>query len=148
MANPQPDNVPSPHEWRQSVIPDELPVLESDLTDDQWYAVSGLLCRPPQPTRGRPQEIDLRALLNGILYHHSRNCSWRNVPKRYGTRSSLNNYYHRWSQDGTLHRVAVRLRIAELQPLHDELMWLHRYDAKLSLKATSRTADKSLSPVG
>ncbi|WP_164104242.1 transposase [Candidatus Laterigemmans baculatus] len=146
MADSQSDDRPSPYAWRQSVIPDELPILESDLTDDQWHAVSGVLRRPHQPTPGRPQEIDLRAVLNGILFRHAKNCSWRNVPEKYGTRSSLHAYFRQWSEDGTLHRVAVRLRIAELKPLHDELMWLYTYDERLR-RTRTRPADSSV-PLG
>jgi hypothetical protein len=39
---------------------------------------------PPQPLRGRKRSDDRRTL-NGILYVLQTDCSWRNLPRRYGS---------------------------------------------------------------
>ena len=50
----------------------------SDLTDEQWDVLFPAL--PPARTGGRPRTVDLREVINGILYVLRAGCSWRMVP--------------------------------------------------------------------
>jgi hypothetical protein len=40
----------------------------TDLTDDQWTVIEPLVTPPPSPYGGRPAEIDLRAIVNALIY--------------------------------------------------------------------------------
>ena len=52
----------------------------SDVTDAQWALVEPLLARPRRADgRGRPREVDLRAVVNAILYRLREGCRWRSL---------------------------------------------------------------------
>jgi hypothetical protein len=51
----------------------------SDLTDEEWSEVKGLI--RPAKRGGRPRDIDVREVLNGILYVLRTGCQWRYVPR-------------------------------------------------------------------
>ena len=50
----------------------------SDLTRTQWKTLKRLL--PPAKPGGRPRSVDLREVLNGILYIVRGGCAWRMMP--------------------------------------------------------------------
>ena len=72
----------------------------SDLTDEEWSCINGSI--PPAKSGGRPREIDLREILNGIMYVLSTGVQWRYIPKDLPPRSTLHDYFQRWHDDGTL----------------------------------------------
>jgi transposase len=82
----------------------------SDLTDDEWALVEPLI--PPAKGGGRPREVDLRGVMNGIMYVLSTGCQWRAVPKDLPARSTLFDYLDLWSWDGTLDRIHHVLYVA------------------------------------
>jgi putative transposase len=71
----------------------------TDLTDDQWQQVAQLLSA--SAALGRPRKLDLREVVNAILYLLHFDCGWRGLPARFPNRSSVRTYYDRWRQDGT-----------------------------------------------
>ncbi len=53
----------------------------SDLTDAEWALIEQFL---PVPAKvGRPRKIDLRKLVEAILYMASTGCQWRAIPKSF-----------------------------------------------------------------
>jgi len=50
----------------------------SDLTDDEWALVGPLI--PPAKRGGRQREVDVREVLDGILYVLATGCQWRALP--------------------------------------------------------------------
>ena len=50
----------------------------SDLTDEQWELLSPLL--PAAKPGGRPRTVELREILNAILYVLRTGCAWRMLP--------------------------------------------------------------------
>jgi transposase len=75
----------------------------SDLTDGEWELVSSLI--PPAGHGGRHRSVDVRAVLNGILYVLETGCQWRHLPKDLPPRSTVHGYLHLWAWDGTLERI-------------------------------------------
>ena len=51
----------------------------SDLTDAEWALVEGLIA--PGKRGGRWRTVDLREVVNGLMYVLSTGCQWRAVPK-------------------------------------------------------------------
>jgi transposase len=49
--------------------------------------------------------VDVREVLNGLMYVLSTGCQWRAIPKDLPPRSTVNYYFCRWQHDGTLDRV-------------------------------------------
>jgi len=76
----------------------------SDLTDAQWA-----LIRPLLPIAhwgpGRPIELDMRRVVNAILYIAKTGCQWANLPKDYPNPNSVYYHFNRWSEDGTWEEV-------------------------------------------
>ena len=51
----------------------------SDTTQAEWLLLSFFL--PPPCRVGRPREVDLRVVMNAILYILMTGCQWRLLPK-------------------------------------------------------------------
>ena len=75
----------------------------SDLTDAEWSHIAGLI--PPGKRGGGKRRVDLREVMNGIMYVLSTGCQWRAIPKDLPPRSTLFDYLDLWSWDGTLERI-------------------------------------------
>ncbi len=72
----------------------------SDLTDQEWELLQKFL--PSQRKgRGRPLELDLRAVVNAINYLVRTGCQWDDLPKEYPNRNSVYYHYRKWKNDGT-----------------------------------------------
>jgi putative transposase len=97
---------------------EEAPAMErqrypSDLSDAQWKLLAPLL---PAPRRsGRPRTIDLREILNAILYLLRTGCAWRQLPHDLPPWGTVHAYYRRFRLDGTWARGhdALRPRVRE-----------------------------------
>src|SRR5215475_9603481 len=81
----------------------------SDLTDDEWAHVAALI--PPAKRGGNRRHVDVREVMNGIMYVLSTGCQWRAIPKDLPPRSTLFGYLDLWSWDGTLDRIHHALYI-------------------------------------
>jgi putative transposase len=71
----------------------------------------------PRPCRiGRPREVDLRAVMNAILYILATGCQWRALPKDFPPRSTVQYYFYLWRDQRIwlrINRVLVgRARLA------------------------------------
>src|SRR6266704_2841623 len=75
----------------------------SDLTDDEWAHVEPLI--PPAKRGGNKRHVEVREVMNGIMYILSTGCQWRAIPKDLPPRSTLFDYLDLWSWDGTLGRI-------------------------------------------
>lgn len=81
----------------------------SDLTDAEWALVEPLI--PPAKRGGRRREVDVREVLNGLLYVLSTGCQWRAVPKDLPPKSTLFSYFDLWNWDGTLGLIHQELYV-------------------------------------
>ena len=75
----------------------------SDLTDDEWGLVEPLI--PPGKTGGGKRRVNMREVVNGLLYILSTGCQWRAIPKDLPPKSSVYDYFDLWTYDGTLERI-------------------------------------------
>jgi transposase len=83
----------------------------SDLTDAQWALVEPLVVRPPRADgRGRPREVDLREVVNAVLYVLHEGCRWRALPHDFPAWETVYWYFAKWTRDGTLVRIQDELR--------------------------------------
>jgi putative transposase len=79
----------------------------SDLTDSEWQHLQPLI-DIAAPT-GRPRELDLRQVVNAILYLNRTGCQWEMLPREIGPWSSVYYYFRKWRRDGTWERVNAAL---------------------------------------
>lgn len=80
----------------------------TDLTDEQWEMVRPLL--PKAKPGGRPRSVDLREVLDGVLYVVRGGVPWRMLPNDLPPWGTVHYYYRRWRLDGTWDRVVEVLR--------------------------------------
>src|SRR5436305_12251311 len=83
----------------------------SDLTDQQWALIEPLLPRVSRHRRpGRPREVDLREILNALVYHAREGCTWRALPHDLPPWKTVYNYFQWWDWDGTWQKILAVLR--------------------------------------
>ncbi len=75
----------------------------SDLTDEEWSYVVPLI--PPPKSGGNKRTVDVREVVNGLLYVLSTGCQWRAIPKDFPPRSTVYGYFDLWDWNGTLGRI-------------------------------------------
>ena len=86
----------------------------SDLTDGEWELVAPLI--PPAKRGGNKRTVNVREVVNGLMYILSTGCQWAAIPKDLPPRSTLHDYFDRWDYDGTLARIhhALYVKCREL----------------------------------
>ncbi len=72
-----------------------------DLTDSEWRAIERLL---PNKPRGVPRADD-RRVLNSMFWVLHPGAPWRDLPERYGPRTSCYNRFVRWRKAGIRDRM-------------------------------------------
>ncbi len=80
----------------------------SDLTDPQWDLVKDLL--PAAKSGGRPRQVDLREVVNTLLYQVRTGCQWEYLPHDLLPKSTVWDYFVAWQKDGTWQQVVDTLR--------------------------------------
>ena len=75
----------------------------SDLMDEEWSLVEPLI--PRAKRGGNKRTVDVREVVNGIMYILSTGCQWAALPKDLPPRSTVNGYFLRWEHDRTLERL-------------------------------------------
>src|ERR1700678_808935 len=86
----------------------------SDLTDPEWELIKPLI--PPAKRGGGQRTVNLREVVNGVMYVLSTGCQWRYMPKDLPPRSTVNGYFCQWGYDGTLEKMhdALYVKCREL----------------------------------
>ena len=87
----------------------------SDLTDAQWVELVPLL--PPANSRGHPRSVDLRQVINGILYVLRGGIPWRMMPHDLPPWGTVWWYFREWRLDGTWERIhdTLQPRVREME---------------------------------
>ncbi len=75
----------------------------SDLTDEEWALIEPLI--PPGKPGGGKRTVNLREVVNGLMYVLSTGCQWRAIPKDLPPRSTVHDYFDLWAWDRTLDRI-------------------------------------------
>lgn len=80
----------------------------SDLTDTQWQYIKDLV--PTAKPGGRPRTLDMRLVVNAILYVVVGGIQWRMLPREYPKWPSVYHYFAQWRDNGTWQRIHDTLR--------------------------------------
>lgn len=81
---------------------------QSDLTEEQWAILQPLI--PPAKLGGRPREVDMREVINTILYLNRTGCQWDMLPHDLLPKSTAYEYFAQWRDDGTWQHMMDALR--------------------------------------
>ena len=87
-----------------------LNVYPSDLTDAEWKLIEPQI--PPARHGGAKRTVDVREIVNAIMYVLGSGCQWRAIPKDLPPRSTVYDYFDLWEWDGTLDRIHDALYVA------------------------------------
>lgn len=80
----------------------------TDLSDEQWAILESLL--PAAKHGGRPREVNMREVLNTILYLNRTGCQWDMLPHDLLPKSTVYDYFANWRNDGSWQRMMDALR--------------------------------------
>jgi putative transposase len=80
----------------------------TDLTDEQWAILEPLI--PPAKSGGRKREVNMREVVNTILYLNRTGCQWDMLPHDLLSKSTVYDYFAAWRDDGTWQRLMDALR--------------------------------------
>jgi transposase len=75
----------------------------SDVTDAEWALIGPLI--PPARRGGGKRKVDMREVVNGLMYVLSTGCQWRAIPKDLPSKSTVYGYFDLWTYDGALDRL-------------------------------------------
>src|SRR6266700_1963461 len=78
----------------------------SDLTDGEWALIEPHM--PVAKPLGPPREIELRAVLDAILYIARTGCQWRMRQKDFPPFTTVQGYFYDWRDNGLLRRSILR----------------------------------------
>ena len=80
---------------------------QSDMTDAEWERVKPLI--PPERRRGRPRTVDMREVVNAILYVGWTGCQWEALPHDFPPKSTVHEYFIAWAFNGTFELILFAL---------------------------------------
>lgn len=90
----------------------------SDLTNEEWELIKPLI--PPAKHGGRRRTVDVREIVNGLMYVLSTGCQWRAIPKDLPPRSTLHSYLDLWRYEGVIDRIHYVLYVQCREALNRE----------------------------
>lgn len=79
----------------------------SDMTDAEWHLIARKL--PARRRLGRPRKVDLRKVVEAILFILSTGCQWRSLPREFPPYSTVQGYFYTWRDTGRWHRIVRAL---------------------------------------
>lgn len=82
----------------------------TDLSDDQWALIEAFM--PPAERLGRTRVVDLREVVNAILYVNRAGCQWDMLPHDFPNYKTVNWYYNEWCRSGLWATIMDGLRAA------------------------------------
>jgi putative transposase len=78
-------------------------VYPSDLRDAEWALIAPHL--PPEVGGGRHRSVDLRRVVNAVLYRLRSGCSWAMLPRDFPPRTTVYEYFAAWRKAGVWERM-------------------------------------------
>lgn len=80
----------------------------TDLADSQWIIIQELI--PKAKPGGRPRSLDMRQVVNAVLYVVVGGIQWRMLPREYPKWQSVYSYFRAWKRSGLWKRIHDTLR--------------------------------------
>src|SRR6266699_6688622 len=83
----------------------------TDLTDAQWAILEPLLLAFENRVRPGPErEVDLREVINTLLYQNRTGCQWAFLPHDLLAKSTVYDYFTKYRDQGLWQRLVDALR--------------------------------------
>lgn len=114
----------------------------SDLTDAEWTILKPLL--PTEHQIGTPREVELREVVNALMYVVDNGIKWRAMPHDFPAWQTVYGYFRRWQHWGVWEQVNQALgkevRIAAGRDEQPSLGLLDSQSVKMAQKRALNTA--------
>ena len=82
---------------------DRPPIWE--IPDDVWPLIQAILDEHyPAQAKGH-RRVDLRRVLNGIIFRLRTGCQWNRLPSAFGDDSTVHRHFQQWCQCGIFERI-------------------------------------------
>ena len=84
---------------------------KTDLSDQQWELIKPLL--PPAKSasgRGHKRQVNVREIVNAILYWSRSGCAWELLPHDFPNYKTVYSYFRSWQRKGTWQLIHDQLR--------------------------------------
>lgn len=94
-----------------SELNDTRKPYSTDLTDKQFELIEQLLPSAKNQYGGRPRKVDMREVVNTILYLNRTGCQWDMLPHDLLPKSTVYDYFSQWRDDGTWEKIITALRM-------------------------------------
>jgi putative transposase len=93
---------------KKKAEPQEWPTVW-EIPDDVWPLIQRILDEhyPAKPKGHR--RVELRRVLNGIIFRLRTGCQWNQLPPQFGDDSTVPRHFQPWSQRGVLARIGAVL---------------------------------------
>jgi len=79
----------------------------SNTTNKEWEIIEPFV---KQGKMGRPRDLDIRDVVDGIFYIIRGGCQWRMLPKDFPKWKTVHDYFLRWRDNGTWDKIHDSLR--------------------------------------
>ena len=86
---------------------------QTDPTDEQWSLIAPIVSLKSDDERykgGRPRTVDLRRIVDALLYQARTGCQWRLLPTDFPNHNMVRYYVDTWTWDGTWEQIHTTLR--------------------------------------
>lgn len=81
----------------------------TNVTDAQWAEIIPLIDKE-KPFGGRPTTVNMRDIVDALLYINRTGCQWRMIPRDFPKAGAIRYYFDTWTEDGTFVRINDSLR--------------------------------------
>jgi len=87
-----------------------------EIPDALWERILPILLKfwPKKPTGRRT--ANWRAALNGIIFRMRTGCQWEQLPRKFGPKSTVHDWFQRWCAGGVMEQIWAAL-VAECDEL-------------------------------
>jgi len=87
-----------------------------EISDELWNRFHPILAEFwPKKSTGR-KLANWRLALNGIIFRMRTGCQWDQLPKRFGAKSTVHDWFQRWNKNGVMAKIMAAL-VAECEEL-------------------------------
>jgi putative transposase len=84
--------------------PQEQPTIW-EIPDEVWPLIQTILdSHYPAKPKGH-RRVDLRRVLNGIIFRVRTGCQWHQLPQQFGDDSTVHRHFQQWCQRGLMARL-------------------------------------------